>query len=158
MGEITTSMIPHWTYTHVQEQLLQTLFAQLRIGHTYLTQRYLLTRDPQPYCDDCLLPLTVLHLVVECPSLTDLRHRYLYRCRGRDSVSIIYKVLGPECLAQNHDVFRFLGEAGLLPKLLLSHYRFSPARHMLYGSCMALRGCFRRNDFHGLNSAASAAV
>ncbi|MPC19957.1 hypothetical protein E2C01_012887 [Portunus trituberculatus] len=54
---------------------------RLRIGHTYLTQRYLLTRDPQPYCDDCLVPLTVRHLLVECPSLMDLRHRYLYRCR-----------------------------------------------------------------------------
>ncbi|MPC41334.1 hypothetical protein E2C01_034922 [Portunus trituberculatus] len=28
--------------------------ARLRIGHTYLTQRYLLTRDPQPYCDRLL--------------------------------------------------------------------------------------------------------
>ncbi|MPC73320.1 hypothetical protein E2C01_067644 [Portunus trituberculatus] len=53
-----------------------------RIGHTYLTQRYLLTRDPQPYCDDCLVSLTMRHLLVECPSLTDSRHRYLYRCRG----------------------------------------------------------------------------
>ncbi|MPC70750.1 hypothetical protein E2C01_065007 [Portunus trituberculatus] len=84
----------------------------------YLTQRYLLTRDPQPYCDDRLVPLTVGHLVVECLSLTHLRHRYLYRCRGRDSgVYYISKVFGPECLAQGHDVFRFLGEAGILPKL-----------------------------------------
>ncbi|MPC64829.1 hypothetical protein E2C01_058950 [Portunus trituberculatus] len=44
---------------------------------------YLLTRDPQPYCDDCLVPLTVRHLVVECPSLTDLRHRYLDRYRAQ---------------------------------------------------------------------------
>ncbi|MPC62219.1 hypothetical protein E2C01_056302 [Portunus trituberculatus] len=44
--------------------------------HTYLTQRYLLPRDLQPYCDDCLVPLTVRDLLVECPSLTDLRHRY----------------------------------------------------------------------------------
>ncbi|MPC59447.1 hypothetical protein E2C01_053466 [Portunus trituberculatus] len=36
-------------------------------------QRYLLTRDPQPYCDDCLVPLTVRHLLVECPSLIELR-------------------------------------------------------------------------------------
>ncbi|MPC90051.1 hypothetical protein E2C01_085018 [Portunus trituberculatus] len=48
--------------------------------HTYLTQR--LTRDPQPYFDDCLVPLTVRHLLVECPSLIVLRHRYLYRFRG----------------------------------------------------------------------------
>ncbi|MPC61556.1 hypothetical protein E2C01_055629 [Portunus trituberculatus] len=58
-------------------------------------------RGPQPYCDDCLVPLTVRHLLVECPSLIKLRHHYLYRCRGRDSgVYYISKVLGPECLAQ----------------------------------------------------------
>ncbi|MPC77773.1 hypothetical protein E2C01_072239 [Portunus trituberculatus] len=59
----------------------QTLLARRRIGYTYLTNRYLLTRDPQPFCDDCLVPLTVRHLVVEFPSFIDLRHRYLYRCR-----------------------------------------------------------------------------
>ncbi|MPC81335.1 hypothetical protein E2C01_075945 [Portunus trituberculatus] len=45
-----------------------------------------MTRDPQPYCDDCLVPLTVRQLLVECPSLIDLRHRYLYRCHDGDSV------------------------------------------------------------------------
>ncbi|MPC92443.1 hypothetical protein E2C01_087532 [Portunus trituberculatus] len=77
MGEITTSSIPHWKYTHVRDRSAQTLLARLRIGHTYLTQRYLLTRDPQPYYDVCLVPLTVRHLLVECPSLIELRHRYL---------------------------------------------------------------------------------
>ncbi|MPC19574.1 hypothetical protein E2C01_012493 [Portunus trituberculatus] len=72
MEKITTSSIPQWTYTHVRDRCAQTLLARLRIGHTYLTQRYLLTRDPQLYCDDCLVPHTVRHLVVECPSLTDL--------------------------------------------------------------------------------------
>ncbi|MPC82022.1 hypothetical protein E2C01_076664 [Portunus trituberculatus] len=37
------------------------------------------SRNPQPYCDDCLVPLTVRHLSFECPSFIDLRHRYLYR-------------------------------------------------------------------------------
>ncbi|MPC61608.1 hypothetical protein E2C01_055682 [Portunus trituberculatus] len=106
MGEITTFTLPQWTYTHVLDRPVQTLLARLRIGHTYLTQRYLLTRDLQPYYDDCLVPLTVRHLLVECPNLTDLRHRYFYRCRGRDSgVCYISKVLGPEYLAQGHDVF-----------------------------------------------------
>ncbi|MPC67636.1 hypothetical protein E2C01_061813 [Portunus trituberculatus] len=83
------------------------LLARLRIGHTYLTQRYLLTRDPQPYCEDCLVQLTVRHLLVEWPSLIELRHRYLYRCRGRDSgVYYLSKVLGPACLAPGHDVYR----------------------------------------------------
>ncbi|MPC55708.1 hypothetical protein E2C01_049652 [Portunus trituberculatus] len=75
MGEITTSTHPQWTYTHVRDRRLQTLLARLRIGHTYLTQRYLMTREPQPYCDDCLVSLTVRHLLVECPSLIELRSR-----------------------------------------------------------------------------------
>ncbi|MPD05945.1 hypothetical protein E2C01_101718 [Portunus trituberculatus] len=53
MGEITISTLPQWTYTHVRDRRAQTLFERLRIGHTYLTNRYLLTRDPQPFCDDC---------------------------------------------------------------------------------------------------------
>ncbi|MPD06658.1 hypothetical protein E2C01_102482 [Portunus trituberculatus] len=104
MGEVTTSTLPQWTYTHVRDRRVQTLLARLRIGHTYLTHNYLLTRDP--HCDDCLVPLTVRHLLVECPSLTDLRHRYFYRCRD-NGVYYITKVLGPECLAQGHDVFSF---------------------------------------------------
>ncbi|MPC64615.1 hypothetical protein E2C01_058733 [Portunus trituberculatus] len=77
MGEIATSVLRDWTYTHIHDWRTQIVLAWLRISHTYLTQRYLLTRDSQPYCDDCLVPLTVRHLLVECPSLIDLRHCYL---------------------------------------------------------------------------------
>ncbi|MPC15984.1 hypothetical protein E2C01_008790 [Portunus trituberculatus] len=118
MGEITTSVLHDWTYTHIRDRRTQIVSARLKIGHTYFTQRYLLTRDPQPYCDDCLVPLTVQHLLVECLSFIDLRHRYLYRCRGRDSgVYYLSKALGPACLSPDHDVFKYLGEAGLLPNL-----------------------------------------
>ncbi|MPC45896.1 hypothetical protein E2C01_039603 [Portunus trituberculatus] len=75
-------------------------------------------KDPQPYYDDCLVPLTVRHLLVECPSLIDLRHRYLYRCRGRESgVYHLSKVLKPACLAPGHDIFNYLAEAVLLSNL-----------------------------------------
>ncbi|MPC47996.1 hypothetical protein E2C01_041759 [Portunus trituberculatus] len=103
--------------SHVRDRRAQTLLARLLIGHTYHTQSYLLTRDLQPYCDDCLVPLTVRHPLVECPSYIELRHRYLYRCRGRDNgVYYISKVLGPECLGQGHDVFKFYGRSWPSPK------------------------------------------
>ncbi|MPC79210.1 hypothetical protein E2C01_073725 [Portunus trituberculatus] len=77
-----------------------------------------MTRVPQPYCDDCLVPLTVRHLLVKYPSLIELRHRYLYRCRGRDSgVYYLLKVLGSAFLAPANDVYKYLGEAGLLPNV-----------------------------------------
>lgn len=118
LGEITKTVTQEWDYTHIRNRRLQTLLTRLRIGHTRLTHDFLMSRDPQPYCDDCLVPLTIRHILVECPSLLDFRHRYLYRCRGGGSgVYCLSKVLGPSCLAPGHDVFRFLEEAGLLPKL-----------------------------------------
>ncbi|MPD06312.1 hypothetical protein E2C01_102117 [Portunus trituberculatus] len=80
MGEIANSIFHDWTYKHIRDRLTQILLARLRIDHTFRTQSYLLTRDHQPYCDDCLVPLTVRHLLVKCPSVMDLCHRYLYRC------------------------------------------------------------------------------
>ena len=117
MGELTKYVVPPWNYSHVRDRRAQTLLARLRLGHTRLTHSYLMSRDHVPYCDDCLVPLTVRHILVECPSLIDLRHRYLYRCRGRgNGVYCLSRILGPSCLAPGHDIFRYLEEAGFLSK------------------------------------------
>ena len=118
MGEITASVHLSWQYTHVRDRGSQTLLTRLRIGHSRLTHSYLMSRDCQPYCEDCLVPLTVRHLLVECPSLLDFRHRYLYRCRDRSSgVFSLSRMLGPACLARGYDVIGFLQEAGFLSRL-----------------------------------------
>ena len=70
-------------YANVRERRLQTVLARLRIGHTRLTHSYLMSGEYQPYCDDCLVPLTVWHLLVECPSLVELRQRFLYAAAVR---------------------------------------------------------------------------
>ena len=54
--------------------------ARLQMGHTHLTHSFLMARDPLPYCNDCLVPLTVRHLLIECPSLSHLRG--VYGCPG----------------------------------------------------------------------------
>lgn len=57
------------------------------IGHCHLTHRYILAGEPQPYWNDCLVPLTVVHLLMECPSLGDLCHRFLAVCRSADDLT-----------------------------------------------------------------------
>ena len=49
---------------------------RLRIGHSRLTHSYLLSGDDQPTCSFCTLPLTVEHILLECPHLHDIRHKY----------------------------------------------------------------------------------
>jgi hypothetical protein len=37
-----------------------------RIGHTRLTNSYLLKGEPQPQCVPCQCPLTVEHILIHC--------------------------------------------------------------------------------------------
>lgn len=46
---------------------------RLRIGHSRLTHQYLMDQSPLPYCLDCLVPLTVFHFLIECPTYSDER-------------------------------------------------------------------------------------
>ena len=117
MGEITTGVSRPWSYVAVRDRRHQTVLVRLRIGHTRLTHGYLMSGDHQPFCDDCLVPLSVRHLLVECPSLVGLRNRCLSRCRGAGGVYDIRRMLGPDCLYPGFDVILFLQEAGFLRSL-----------------------------------------
>lgn len=114
MGELTKCVFHPWSYANIRDRRSQTALARLRVGHTRLTHGYLMARDNQPFCDDCLVPLTVRHLLVECPSLGPLRDRFLYRCRSADGNFSMLKMLSPGSLSEGFNVLKFLEEAGLL--------------------------------------------
>ena len=69
MKEITNSVHP-WKYFSLPRKY-EVILSTLRIGHTKLTRSFLMNGDPQPFCDDCLAPLTVRHIMIECPSYID---------------------------------------------------------------------------------------
>ncbi len=96
----------------VRRRSHETALTRLRTGHTRLTHGYLMSRGVQPYCDDCLVPLTVRHLLVECPSLGDLRERYLSNCRGVDGTFRLSLMLGEMCHSPGHEVIVFMEKAG----------------------------------------------
>lgn len=50
--------------------------ARLRIGHTHITHSFLMDGTHLPYCDDCLVPLTVKHLLLECPNFINERRQF----------------------------------------------------------------------------------
>ena len=117
MGEVTRTVSHPWDYSIILERRLQTSLARLRIGHTCLTHSYLMSGEYQPYCDDCLVSLTVQHLMAECPSLVEFRQRFLYRCRGADGGFSLSRMLGSACPSLGYEVVYFLKEAGNLSLL-----------------------------------------
>ena len=115
MREITSRTTP-WKY-NIMPRRWERALCRLRIGHTHLTHSFLMTRDEQPFCEDCLVPLTVRHLLVECPSLGDIRRRYLSEGLGGDGRYNLAKILGENVVYDTSGIFKFIVEAGLLQKL-----------------------------------------
>ena len=115
MREITDVIYP-WKYGNMPRRW-ETAFCRLRIGHTRLTHKYLMSGDHQPFCEDCLVPLTIKHLIVECPSLGDIRRRFLSEGLGEDGRYILAKILGEDVMYGSSGIFKFMTEAGLLSKV-----------------------------------------
>ena len=110
MKEITQVTQP-WVYPFLPRRK-EVILCRLRIGHTRLTHGFLMSGDPQSYCEDCLVPLTVKHILTECPSLRDERSRHLSECRNREGDFLLVKILGEGCSVDK--LFGFIEEAGLL--------------------------------------------
>jgi len=65
--------IPHYKNVPRRDALV---INRLRIGHTRLTHLHLLTGEDLPTCQFCNIPLTVNHILVECPNLNTIRQRF----------------------------------------------------------------------------------
>ena len=65
--------ITMWPSSSQQNRKWEVLLCRLRVGHTHLTHGHLMEGRQAPYCEDCLVPMTVIHLLIECPSYRDER-------------------------------------------------------------------------------------
>ena len=89
------------------------MLCRLRIGHTHFSHGFLMSGDFQPFCDDCLVPQTVRHLLVECPSLLEPRERHFNRDReGNFNLKL---VLGRDL--NEESLFNFIEETGYFNKI-----------------------------------------
>ncbi len=61
---------------------------RMRIGHTYLTQKYLLHGDEQPLCISCNEALTVRHVFFDCVEFMDVRDQYFLLQELFDDVTV----------------------------------------------------------------------
>jgi len=82
--------------------------ARLQIGHSSLTHEYLLSRNPPPFCDDCIVPLTVKHILVECPS--HAHHRHLFGCPGPPTLTDVFH---PRNSRPGGPLYTFLQRVGI---------------------------------------------
>ena len=113
MKEIASQVYP-WKYFPMTRRN-EVILCRLRIGHTRLTHGFLMNQEHQPYCGDCLVPLTVRHFMVECPNFLEDRNKYFVSARDCDGRYSLAKILG--CDFKETDLFRFLADIGVLEKI-----------------------------------------
>ncbi|GFN83077.1 ribonuclease hi [Plakobranchus ocellatus] len=73
----------------------ETAMCRLRVGHTWLTQSYLLKNEEQPFCYACDSLYTVRHILIECPDFQDTRRKYF----SVTDLYILFREVNPSRIA-----------------------------------------------------------
>ena len=53
-----------------------TVLNRLHIGHSYLTQSFILRKEQPPVCVACNVVLSVKHILIECTDVLEIRKKY----------------------------------------------------------------------------------
>ena len=77
-----------WKTSYQNDREWEVKLCKIRIGHCAFTHEWLLKKYDRPYCQECIVPLTVRHLLLECPEYSQKRRTCLRR-RNRDLVDLI---------------------------------------------------------------------
>ena len=65
-----------WNTSNQNSRRSETILARIRTGHSLLTHQHLFLKQPPPLCLNCNSPITILHIVIECPSYKTARTTY----------------------------------------------------------------------------------
>lgn len=80
---------------------------RLRIGHTRLTHSYLINKEPPPNCSSCCIPLSIQHLLIDCPSFLDER-------LAANVSGTLEEVLAPP---NEKSLIKFLNDTGIIDQI-----------------------------------------
>lgn len=108
-----------WSSSLCKDRRMEVVLCRLRIGHSLLTHGFLMERGPPPYCVDCLVPLTVKHIIAECPSFLAERRARFPGLQNRDPTQILRDILAesPDKRYDHRPLRQFLQNCDLLAKL-----------------------------------------
>ena len=98
MKSIRPSVLP-WSHCRVDRRS-SIVLTRLRIGHSYLTHKYLMASGEErrvPLCSTCRVELTIKHVLVQCP---------FYELKRRDNILSNMTLL--EILGENAPVERIV--------------------------------------------------
>ena len=79
------------------------IYTRLKLGHTFLTHSYLLTREEKPFCEGCNENFTVKHILLDCIDFSDIREKYY----GVKNMKALFDAIEPKA------IINFIKQIGL---------------------------------------------
>jgi len=65
--------ISKWAYPENASKREQIIINRSRIGHSHITHSHLITKETLPSCDTYKTPLTMAHIIIDCPKYSTTR-------------------------------------------------------------------------------------
>ena len=62
--------------SYFKDRQWERIVCWIRLGHTQLTHKHLMERSQPPLCENCIVPLTVYHILIECPDYQQQRQMF----------------------------------------------------------------------------------
>ena len=109
-----------WNSSEIPNRKYSIILTRLRIGHTKATHQYLMEQGPVPYCQDCLVPLSVKHFLAECPSHSDVRVHYYQECTDLEPDATLKLILAekPDEPFNYERLMSYLRDIGMLDEII----------------------------------------
>ena len=85
------------------------IYTRLKIGHSYITHKYLLQKDKEdpPFCEGCDTTFTIKHILIDCIDFSDTRVKY-YKC---SNLKTLFDIIEPK------NIINFIKEINLYNKI-----------------------------------------
>jgi len=109
-------VIKEWPSSLHNKRKIEVTLTRLRIGHTRITHGYLMKGRRIPdYCDWCLVPLTVIHILLECPEYAEVRQQHFNCDENLTLASILSET--PNRIYPITNVLNYLNDIDMINKI-----------------------------------------
>ena len=110
--------------TSSRAKRLEVVLACLWIGHSKLNHSHLISGNPAPYCEGCLVPLTVVHMLTEWPEYSNQRQRDFGADGMRSTIGLADIIKDDRFLVES--LLLFLTDCSLMHSLLPDAFIIQP--------------------------------
>ena len=106
--------IKSWSSSKTKLRKIEVVLTRLRIGHSRLTHVHLMEQRPLPYCERFIVPLTIKHIIAECPE-SNMQRQQHFKSTHLQLQEIIGEKL--ERKIEIFDLIKYLTDTDVLSKL-----------------------------------------